>query len=168
MVHTDTTPAKDRVLTMTLYLNSAKTEYDPLVSLREDLSKLLEILVLGSIFVLCHNVDINDDIEIHTLWPAQWYKCICGILCSASWYNYCVSRLWGVRYGTVRFDRWMVVSYAYTHWLLSVNPPSSTSIPCLAGQFYSPATTCLIVCFLPWVNVGIVFPFSSLVSLFFL
>lgn len=67
MVHTDTTPAKDRVLTMTLYLNSAKTEYDPLVSLREDLSKLLEILVLGSIFVLCHNVDINDDIEIHTL-----------------------------------------------------------------------------------------------------
>jgi hypothetical protein len=28
MVHTDTTPQKDRILTMTLYLNSSQSEYD--------------------------------------------------------------------------------------------------------------------------------------------
>ena len=33
MVHTDTTPKKDRVLTVTLYLNSTKSNYNPEVLL---------------------------------------------------------------------------------------------------------------------------------------
>lgn len=37
MVHTDTTPQKDRILTMTLYLNSSQSEYDSevIIDMRE-------------------------------------------------------------------------------------------------------------------------------------